>query len=302
MPCYDPVGTYRSDGSQAVRPCGMCLGCRLEYSRQWAVRCLHESKLYNDNCFLTLTYNNENLPKDLSVSLEELQKFLKRFRRKIEPNKIRYFGCGEYGEKQAKKYGGNLGRPHYHLCVFGFDFPDKKLLKAGEVRRWRSRFFKGNNSDLYISESLQEMWKKGFHTIGEVTFNSAGYVARYVTKKLKLTPTQIKRTGKTLDDHYQGREPEFAIMSKRPGLGAKWIEKYWNSIYPRDFIMLNGHKHKPGRYYDDYLKKHNYELYEKVVEKRRIHGENKDFESELRGYQRECHRKEITKTLERKLK
>jgi hypothetical protein len=252
MPCYNPVGTYRTDGSNTVRPCGMCLGCRLEYSRQWAVRCLHEAALHKDNCFITLTYNNENLPENLSLSLDEIQKFLKRFRRKVEPNKIRYFGCGEYGEKQGHKYSDGIGRPHYHLCVFGYDFHDKQVLRNGTYKRWRSRFFKGENADLYISKNLGKMWKKGFHSIGDVSFNSAGYVARYVTKKKKLTQTEMKRTGKTLDDHYKGRTPEFAIMSKRPGLGQDWIKKYWNSVYPKDFIMLNGHKHKPGRYYDDY--------------------------------------------------
>ena len=102
------------DYSNIVKlPCGRCMGCRLERARQWAMRCVHESFLYEKNCFLTLTYADDHLPSDGSVNRRVLQLFLKRLRRAYPDAVIRYFGCGEYGEE--------LGRPHYHLCIFFFD-------------------------------------------------------------------------------------------------------------------------------------------------------------------------------------
>ena len=139
MPCYFPlqaVFAEFADGKkkpffpdwakQAFRkgkfvkditsvPCGRCMGCRLEKSRQWAVRCVHEAKFYEDNCFVTLTYAPEHLPKDGSLNRKHVQDFIKRLRRRLDDRKIRVFYCGEYGDK--------LRRPHYHLCLFNCDFP-----------------------------------------------------------------------------------------------------------------------------------------------------------------------------------
>jgi hypothetical protein len=133
MPCYFPITAWRSkDGKNEAGkwpvvfkptagyldkelklPCGRCIGCRLERSRQWAVRCVHEASLHEKNCFITLTYSPENLPKDGSLDVSHFQKFMKRFRKRFGPG-IRFFHCGEYGE--------SLSRPHYHACIFGFDF------------------------------------------------------------------------------------------------------------------------------------------------------------------------------------
>ena len=114
-------------------PCGRCIGCRLERSRQWAIRCLHESKSHEDNCFITLTYDDEHLPRDRSLDVKVFQDFIKRMRKKV--GKFRYFHCGEYGEKEF--------RPHFHACIFGYDFPDKKFLKRTKT-----------GSNLYRSDSL----------------------------------------------------------------------------------------------------------------------------------------------------
>ena len=167
-------------------PCGQCIGCRLERSRQWAIRISHEASLHEHNSFITLTYNNENLPKDLSLDVTHFQKFLKRLRAHTEdpdsdlyPNilsqskKPRFFHCGEYGEKFA--------RPHYHACMFDLDFADQK--------HWKTI----NGNKHYTSETLEKIWPFGFSTIGDVTFESAAYVARYVTKKI---------TGKNALHHY----------------------------------------------------------------------------------------------------
>lgn len=284
MPCYNPVGVYRADGSPSVRPCGQCIGCRLEYSRCWAVRCTHESSLYEQNCFLTLTYDEKNLPSDKSLRKKDLQKFMKRLRRKNEHKTIRFFACGEYGEK--------FSRPHYHICLFNYDFPDRQIFKAGKKTHYKHYWKKGHDHSVYTSDMCGEVWQKGFHTIGELTFESAAYVARYVTKKV---------TGEKKDLWYEGKQPEFALMSRRPGIGYGWIEKYKNDVYPKDFHTLNGNKMRPNRYYDSYCEKVDKRMFEEIKKKRRLAGENKDYESHLRQWQKELHRNSITKRLERKL-
>lgn len=287
MPCYDLRGVYRRDGSPAFRPCGQCIGCRLEYSRQWAVRCYHEASLYDENCFITLTYNNENLPKDSSLDKTHVQKFLKRLRKRLEVHKkkIRYFGCGEYGD--VKK----TNRPHYHLCLFNYNFPDREIHRHGSTRAFKGMFKQTNNKDLYISKMLEDIWGKGFCTIGEVSFESAAYVARYVTKKV---------SGEKREVWYGEKAPEFAVMSRRPGIGAEWLKKYYTDVYPKDFHTLNGHKMRPNRYYDGLYEKMKPAAFEQIKQKRRYHGENKEYESHLRQWQKERHRNSITKRLERK--
>lgn len=245
MPCFRPIKGYRSatvnrkTGKRSIvfkpkegfvdmpidLPCGKCISCRLKKSRDWATRCVHEASLYEDNCFITLTYNKEHLPKDLSLNKKHFQDFMKRLRKRFGAG-VRYFHCGEYGEKNA--------RPHYHACLFNFDFKDKILFKQS-----------GGNP-LYISKALSELWPFGFSTIGNVTFDSAAYVARYVTKKI---------TGDKAVRHYNGRLPEYATMSRRSGLGAVWFAKYYSDIYPSDFVVVSGKRLKPPKYYDGLFEK-----------------------------------------------
>lgn len=202
--------------------CGQCIGCRLDRSRDWAIRCVHEASLYDDNCFLTLTYDDNHLPENNTLVKKDLQDFWKRLRKAIAPLKIRYFACGEYGEQ--------FQRPHYHACVFGWSPPDKKLytIRAG--------------SRLYISPLLAHLWPFGFHTIGDVTFDSAAYVARYITKKINGEPAK---------EHYNGRLPEYVVMSRKPGIAADWIRKFYGDVYPHDYIVIRDKfKCRPPRYYD----------------------------------------------------
>ena len=285
MACNYPVGTYTKENIPTFRPCGNCIGCRLEYSRQWALRCYHEAFLNDDNSFLTLTYNNENLPDDKSLSKAELSGFIKRLRKKIEPIKIRYFGCGEYGSQSTK-------RPHYHLCLFGYDFPDKEIIRHGSFTLSNSgKTRRGKDNNLYTSKMLQKAWKKGFVTIGEVNFKTAAYVARYVTKKIN---------GPKEQDHYQGKTPEFALMSRMPGIGKPFFEKYMNDIYPKGFITVDGIKQKPPIYYDNLYKSRFPEKYEELKKKRiKFQDKKEKIHGSIRGYQLEQHRKRITKTLER---
>lgn len=212
-------------------PCGQCIGCRLERSRQWAMRCVHEASLYTQNCFITLTYRQDNLPEDFGLRKEHFQKFMKRLRRKYPDQKIRYFHCGEYGDK-------NL-RPHYHACLFNFDFDDKVLFSTRD------------NIPLYTSNSLSDLWPDGFSTVGAVTFESAAYVARYITKK--ITGDKAEKAYRRVDP-VTGEEyrviPEYTTMSRRPGIGHAWYKQFKDDCYPSDYLILRGKKMQPPKYYD----------------------------------------------------
>lgn len=241
MPCYFPLQAYRGrqENSQKIAitfkrsnswrgqelklPCGQCIGCKLERSRQWGVRCLHEASLYEENSFITLTYDDQNLPKDLSLHMEDFQKFMKRLRKSVD-HKIRFFHCGEYGETTL--------RPHYHALLFGHDFSDKKY------------FSKKGEYSIYTSESLSSLWGKGHCVTGEVSFSSAAYVARYALKKI---------TGPNADEHYAGRKPEYVTMSRRPGIGKAWYDKYKTDIFPRDYVVVRGNRSRVPRFYDNQL-------------------------------------------------
>lgn len=209
-------------GEFILLPCGQCTSCRLNKSRDWATRCVLEAKMHKENCFITLTYNDEYLPSDLSLRKKDFTDFIKRLRKNTDC-KIRYFAAGEYGELHQ--------RPHYHACLFGWRPDDLKLYT---IR---------NGISLYQSESLLKAWQyKGFVTVGDVTFESAAYVARYVMKKVY---------GPSADEHYDGRQPEYTVMSRRPGIAATFFEKYSTDIYGKDFIVIrDGIKCKPPKYFD----------------------------------------------------
>ena len=241
MPCYHPVLGYRSRTTnpsgkrsivfnpnegypdlQVTLPCGQCVGCRLERSRQWAIRCVHESQQHEENCFITLTFDKKHLNEAGSLVKSDFQKFMKRLR-KSAINKVRYFHCGEYGDK--------LGRPHHHACLFGHDFPDKELYS---VR---------NGINLYKSKQLEKIWGMGFCTIGEVNFETCAYVARYIMKKI---------TGKQAETVYKDKIPPYNTMSRRPGIGAEWFNSFAGDVYPDDFIVIRDNiKCKPPNFYDD---------------------------------------------------
>jgi len=258
-------------------PCGVCMGCRLERSRQWATRCMHEASLYEDNCFITLTYNDENLPKDGSLDKKHFQSFMKRLRSCYADTKIRFYGCGEYGD--------NFHRPHYHACLFNFDFPDKLLWKRSGV------------DPLYTSDSLERLWGMGFCTIGTLTFDSAAYVARYCTKKVN---------GSAAVDYYAGRQPEYAVMSLKPGIGYGWYDKWKEDCFPSDYLVTNGAKCKPPRYYDKLLEKEDPMVFAKVKELRVTRRESKDSDDETyrrlldREKCQEARFKQLIRTIERR--
>jgi len=212
-------------------PCGRCIGCRLDRSREWAIRCMHEASLHEFNSFITLTYAPENLPLHGSLVKEHYQRFMKRLRKGTKA-KIRYYQCGEYGE--------NLQRPHYHACLFGYDFADKTKWSYNETTK----------DTLYISAELSSYWRYGYSTVGSVTLQSAGYVARYITKKI---------LGEKAEQHYEYHcpetgeihpiQPEYTTMSRRPGIGHGWYQKYKHEVFPDDFVIVQGKKAPVPKYY-----------------------------------------------------
>ena len=177
--------------------------------------------MHEDNCFVTLTYNENNLPAGGSLQLRHFQLFMKKLRGKYGA-KIRFFHCGEYGPL--------LARPHYHALLFGMDFNDKLLIHQSPDKKPQ-----------YQSNQLEKLWGKGFCTIGAVNYQSAGYCARYIMKKI---------TGRQAESHYQGKKPEYVTMSRRPGIGSTWFAKYQNDIYPDDHVIIDGKPKRVPSYYD----------------------------------------------------
>ena len=207
--------------------------------------------MWPENCFITLTYSPEHLPNPPSLDVTHFQKFMKRLRKKYEPKTIRFFHCGEYGERN--------NRPHYHALLFNHDFEDKRL--------WQKS---SSGALLYTSEDLQSLWPYGFSSLGAATFQSAAYVARYIMKKV---------TGEPASEHYEYADPEtgelfplcpeYVTMSRRPGLGRKWLQKYQSDVWPDDFVVLEQKKHRPPRFYDQQVEA------EDAIYFRKVKGERK---------------------------
>ena len=226
-------------------PCGQCMECRLANARSWTVRILHECVLHSRNSFITLTYNDDNLPENGTLVKKHVQDFMKNLRIKLQRRygvNIRFYCAGEYGS--------HTYRPHYHLIIFGFDFPDRRL---------HSRSKSGYN--YYRSPLLEETWHYGFSSVGDVTYKSVAYVAKYVTKKL---------SGSISDFAYDGIIPEFAMMSRRPGVGHDFVLKYTDDIYNYDQVEFKGFKTRPPVYYDNILAKIDPVRYVKVKDDRQV--------------------------------
>lgn len=236
-----------SGASPAALPCGQCIGCRLERSRQWAIRLMKELKLHDRASFLTLTYDDNHLPKTASgvpnLNLRDVQLFLKSLRKHFEPAQLRFFQCGEYGE--------NTQRPHYHMVLFGEDFyKDRERIEDSP-----------SGFPQYTSLTLTRLWGNGRATISEVSFESAAYVARYCLKKI---------TGQKSSLHYKGRTPEFVTMSRRPGIGSQYFTDFKNDIYPHDEIIpgIGRPASLPPKYFDKLLEKADPELFKEIKKKR----------------------------------
>lgn len=247
-------------------PCGQCIGCRLARSQSWAIRCVHEAQLWPRNCFITLTFAPEHLPESGSLDKRDFQLFMKKLRKEFGPG-IRYFHCGEYGEKNR--------RPHYHACLFNFDFDDREL--------WSTR----SGVRLDISPTLERIWGLGFCTVGDVTFESAAYVARYITKKITgdaaarhYTKPVLRPDGSWIGE-IQELLPEYTTMSRGSkklgtgGIGRGWLDLYTNDVYSRDAVVMRKGDGSirlcpPPKYYDSVFELANPQLFEDVKEARKL--------------------------------
>lgn len=222
-------------------PCGQCVGCRLEYSRQWAIRCCLEAKQHTHNYFVTLTYADEFVPLREHAHVDEstgevvdietvmtllpddLKGFLKRLRtnmyRETDHIGVRFFACGEYGPQNM--------RPHYHLILFNCPLPDLVFERYA------------NGYTYYRSPLLEKTWKKGFVLVTDFSFETAAYVARYMLKKHK---------GKDGDFYAKkGIEPEFTRCSRKPGLARFYLDENADFIYNYDQVIIVNGKGKPIR-------------------------------------------------------
>nr|QJB19253.1 MAG: replication initiator protein [Microvirus sp.] len=263
MSCFHPLKAFwRSASRDAITfdatksatkipfqlPCGRCIGCRMEKARQWGLRCMNEAKCWPSNYYVTMTYNSEYMPPGGSVSLRDVQLFMKRLRKHFNSNKdnpVRFFLGAEYGEDNR--------RPHYHALLFNVQFDDLRL-----------HGYNGRGEPLYTSATMSRLWGDdmgtfGFVTLGAVTFESAVYCAKYALKQIKLSEHSTEAARQEWEKRYvvydadgivYERDREFAVMSRRPGIGAPYYEKYGQEIRNHDNMVVNGRTVRPPRYYD----------------------------------------------------
>ncbi len=256
-------------------PCGKCVGCRLAYSRQWADRCMLESSYHTYNYFLTLTYDDNNLPLSESINQDtgeiiynatlvkkDIQDFIKRLRRFCEYNvdenlHIKYFCAGEYGSQTF--------RPHYHMILYGFPINDLKLYKMS---------LDGYN--YYNSATIDKLWKKGFVVISDVTWDTCAYTARYIMKKQYGSGAQIYKDYNIL--------PEFTCMSTKPAIAKEYYEDNKDKIFDSDYIFLGTKEKsiqmKPPKYFEKLLEKENEDVFK---ERRDLHASLAEDFSSLRN-------------------
>lgn len=279
-PCDRDAEKYWNSEEVVFLPCGQCIGCRLQRSRQWANRLMLELEYHQSAYFVTLTYNDKHVPVSyysdpdtgeafpaMTLRMKDIQLFMKRLRKRF--GKVRYYACGEYGPETM--------RPHYHLIIFGLKLDDL--------------VFKGKNEmgDLfYTSQKLEETWSEriapvqygytncltadkedfydclGFVSVSEVTWNTCAYVARYVTTKL---------TGK-MSSFYDvfNIEPPFSLMSRKPGIARQWYEDH-PDCYDYEYISIStpkgGRKFRPPRYFDKLYDEEHKEEMKKIKEMRK---------------------------------
>lgn len=251
-------------------PCGRCIGCRLDYSRSWADRCLLEAQYHKHNYFLTLTYNDDNLRRVdpcgnfyATLCKSDMQKFFKSLRKELKKRNddrqqssvscdsdsgddFRYFGCGEYGTETY--------RPHYHVIAFGLEIPDLKFYKK------TSQGF-----NLYTSEWLNDIWKRGYVVVGELSWSTVAYTARYSTEKLYGEEAHVYEDAKVV--------PPYSMMSLKPAIGKKYFEEHKDSIFDFQQIWVStddGAKEiRPPRYFFKLLERESPDLVHEMMIRRR---------------------------------
>lgn len=218
--------------------------------------------MHEENCFVTLTYDSDSCP--ISLKKEDHQKFICALRERLrrKGKKMSYYLAGEYG-KTCVKHGWrdceicHVGRPHYHACLFGVGFADRKLLS------------RAGGNDLYRSAELESLWTHGYSSVADFSFETAAYVARYCMKKI---------TGEAAEDHYEWVDPvdgevcrvapEYSAMSRRPAIGSRWFDRFGEGVRNHDSVVVRGRECKPPRYYDKKTAENYPERWEEIASER----------------------------------
>lgn len=257
-------------------PCGYCEGCRIARSREWANRCMMELEYHDSAYFVTLTYDEAHVPhsyyadpdngevkESLTLRKRDFQLFMKRLRKAFPECKIRYYACGEYGSQTL--------RPHYHAIIYGLKLDDLKVYR--DVNRGYVGY------QYFTSQSLQDVWSVlesgqdvdsparvplGYVLVGKVTWETCAYTARYVLKKHYGADAVVYEQF--------GIEPEFVLMSRRPGIARQWYDDH-PDIYEYDNINLStakgGMKIRPPKYFDKLFDVENPDVMSEIKEKRK---------------------------------
>lgn len=248
-------------------PCGKCIGCRLEYSRQWANRCMLELQDHESAYFVTLTYNDGNLPKTwytdsdtgeafqaATLVKRDVQLFMKRLRKAFDDQHIRFYCAGEYGDESM--------RPHYHLILFGLKLDDLSFYEQRDGFNYftsskLNKIWDYNCADSHIDNGKRKVYNvdtkrwstaplktRGLCIVANVNWDTCAYVARYVTKKLNGPEAQFYK------DH--NIEPPFSLMSRKPGIGRNYFDSH-KDMFDQAYINVStpegGRKFKPPKYY-----------------------------------------------------
>jgi len=249
-------------------PCGTCILCRKEQARQWAMRITHEAAQHEENCFLTLTYDNDHLPDDGGLRYRDLTLFWKRLRKHI--GRLRYYAVGEYGDKSL--------RPHYHACLFGHAFTENRI------------YIRDGDKPLWTTQQLIDTWQQGHVSVGALNYGTASYTASYIHKKLNKKQQYVK-VDETTGELIRLEQPR-AFMSRGgrdgKGIASGWIEQWKRYTYDHDHVVMNGTPGKPAKYYDQKLKKENEPLFNEI-KKERMKNQQKQTEEQLRARARNAH-------------
>lgn len=271
MRCFNPYPARVVQPDKTVKfygfvPCGSCLACKIQKSSEWAMRLTHEYSQRKKGVFLTLTYNDENLPLNEHLVKKDLQNFFKRLRqymvRRLRDNlmeqpeyscmsvssvekiaqkklsgQLKYFSCGEYGDKN--------GRPHYHAIILGFSKYDKEFIN-GVKTSWKKCSWNLLNFD---------------EVFGTVNYDSCRYVADYSFSKQSMKEYvrqgyYSERKGK---DEF-GNDKIFYDMVKQPpfqlvsqGIGLTYLNNYRDELLQREKVTVHGAERNLPRYYREKL-------------------------------------------------
>lgn len=205
--------------------------------------------MYERNAFVTLTYDDDHLPDRGCLVYADFQKFMKRLRKAVQVP-VRFYMCGEYGSEN--------GRPHFHSCLFGWDADDKTYWRKSEA-----------GAKCYRSALLEQLWPFGHAELGAITFESAAYAARYCVQKVTGDAAQAHYSRTDSRGSYQ-LPPEFNRMSLKPGIGARWLQKWQGDVYPHDYVVINAKEVKPPKFYDRRYARSDPEAWEQIQFQREL--------------------------------